>query len=254
METFVSRMSRFEGFEALDLGRLLRVGLDDADAGDVLLHAVRHRRKRLLHAAEALPRDGAEPEDQREQERESGSRARQRQAQVHARAHLEDGERAREQARAGQRKARAERHADGVDVVDGVGHEVARLLVVEEVRAQGLQVRKERVAQPHLHPARVAVDERAPDRPRQEDARGGRHHPAQRAEDRRAVDHGLAHQVHRLAQQARRNDVQRGVGDQEDEPGQIAPPFFLKKAAEYPHCVPPFCRRPLSMYGVVRLR
>src|SRR5690606_38019599 len=162
-------------------------GLDDADARQVFGYHVGQVRKGLLHFAEAAVNEAAEVAGRQRQkgQRQQGQRG---QADVGGAQHNNQNGH-RHENRIGQHDdAGAHGHADRVDVVGRVGHQVARFRFNKIAGRQRLQMGVQLVAQRVFQKARRAHDVNAPHVAAHRDDDGQAH-------DNEAVDpDGLARQ------------------------------------------------------------
>ncbi len=156
-------------FEFGDLRPFLRVGADHAHAGEVLLHLRRDLAEHRLDALEALVNAPPEILDH-----DAGNGQRQKRIEREPRTdrdHEDERARGEHDGIGGVHDRRAEQHADGVEVVGGARHDVARARALIERIGERFQVLEEVVAQVEFDFARDADHD--PARQELEEALGG---------------------------------------------------------------------------------
>src|SRR5581483_4106243 len=188
--------------EAANLVFFLRVGLHDADAGEIFQHVGAHRaqlRLGVARPAKNLPAEKTHDDrDQRQrQHRPEGQPGVDRNHQGQAEKNHDNGIDDRQ---------RAETHqlAHGLNVVGEARHQIAGFGMLKKAQRQGLQVREDPVAQIGLAAPREAVDIDAP-AVAEKTLKGGGAKNQQRILDQRAPPASA---------------VERGVDAALDEPGQ----------------------------------
>ncbi len=134
-----------EQLELPDLGIFLGVGADHAHAREIFLNAAADVGKHLLDDFEAIV-DAAAEQDHRDAHQRRRNQAEQRQPPVD-RPHDSDQEEGGEERLGEVHDARAQHHADGVQIVGGARHDVAGAVLGVEILRESNDVREQVVAQ-----------------------------------------------------------------------------------------------------------
>ena len=213
------------------LGRLAVVGLDQADAGDTLTDRLRQIRERGLHRPVAAVHPAAEKArgDGDERHRDE-DKAGQGGVDVD---HEADGGRTHDHGVVQGHQAHAGGHADLLDVVRGVGHEVARAGAVEIGGGKGLQMVKQAVAQALLDAAGCAQQAQPPDVAKRADQNGDAGDGERIVEQPAGVDAQQGEVVDRPLDHPGDDELQHVHEDQADQADQNPVPVLREIRLDY---------------------